>query len=69
MLLFFGGSDPNNLTLKQLNQFILVEKFNLKILIITGIGYKFELILKSMLKIKKYTVNKKYKENIEIYEK
>ena len=54
ILLFFGGSDPNNLTLKILKSIyeISIEK-NINIKIITGIGYKNKQSLLNYLKFKK----------------
>ena len=47
ILLFFGGSDPNNLTLKTLKSIYNTSViFGIKIIIITGIGYKNKAILK-----------------------
>ncbi len=42
ILLLFGGSDPNNLTLRSINA---VEKLNLKnisVIVVVGLGYKFK---------------------------
>ena len=53
ILLFFGGSDPNNLTLKTLKSIYNTSvKFDINIIIITGIGYKNEAILKNFVKKK-----------------
>jgi len=51
ILLFFGGSDPNNLTLKTLKSIYNTSViFGIKIIIITGIGYKNKAILKKFVK-------------------
>ena len=53
VLLFFGGSDPNNLTLKTLKSIHISSiKNKIKIYIIMGVGYKFDKILKSYVKNK-----------------
>ena len=57
ILLFFGGSDPNNLTFKTLKSIYASSIFfNLKITIITGIGYKNKKTLNRFIK-KKRNIN------------
>ncbi len=54
ILLFFGGTDPNDLTLKTLKSIYSSSlKQNLKLNIITGIGYKNQKNLKKFIKNKK----------------
>ncbi|MCW3985534.1 MAG: hypothetical protein NWE91_03880 [Candidatus Bathyarchaeota archaeon] len=70
ILILFGGSDPNNLTLRSLKAIQTLSLKNIALLIILGLGYNFKNELYTYVNnLKKNGSNIEVKENVEIIAK